>query len=45
MYARGYPGYTIGWNQFVEEQDELWHRASCEWRAVERLRKLLKKYS
>lgn len=43
MYARGYPGRAIGWNTFVEEHDELWHRAACEYRCAERLKKILDK--
>ncbi len=44
MYARGYPHTPAEWNMHVEQDDELWNRASAEYRCSERIKKLLNKY-
>jgi len=44
IYERGTPGEDISWNSFVENQDDLWHKAACEYRCIERIKKLLNEY-
>lgn len=44
-HSTGYPGVDIGWQEYVENTpDIIWHLVSCEYRCIERLKKLLIKY-
>lgn len=38
------PKTISDWERYIEDSDNLWHEVGCEYRAIERLNKLLKKY-